>query len=365
MAFNLITALWSSSSPQSSLTMLNAVQLILLLPLIGAYLSPNVLDFIRGMKACLLNFDFMPANPIHIGNVDNLVDFDQQNPYLYLIGLESGSSVINIASVSGISLTMPLIHVISATLYCIIKKKFSEKKCTHLFIRKVFRGLTFGAYIRFLYQVYIFLVLASVSEIYMYSGSSVNRRRSIGVAYFVAVFCVAFICTSVWQFFKSLNDNNLNKMYYFIEFFSGIKGTRKARIYALMFLLRRTVLCCIVLLLHDVMSLTVLNSTFVLFQVCYLWFSVFFKPFSEIKDNILEMMNEVFYTLLWSSLIYFQTQDKWSQVFENIYIGLMMLNNWIFALISFCNFIYNYFSFHGQSNIQICQKVCEQQAEPR
>ena len=86
MVFNIITALWSSSSPQSSLTMLNSVQLILLLPLIGAYLSPNALDFIRGMKFCLLNFDFLSLNFLKSNGAESFIQFDQDNPYLYLIG---------------------------------------------------------------------------------------------------------------------------------------------------------------------------------------------------------------------------------------------------------------------------------------
>ena len=76
--------------------MLNSVQLILLLPLIGAYLSPNSLDFIRGMKIWLFNFDFISFKFLQSNNVDNILDFDQNNSYLNLIGLESGSSALNI-----------------------------------------------------------------------------------------------------------------------------------------------------------------------------------------------------------------------------------------------------------------------------
>ena len=238
---------------------------------------------------------------------------------------------------------MPIAHAIISSLYCIIKNKFSEGKWTHMLIRKTFRSLTFGAYIRFIYQIYIFLVLASVSEIYMFSNISGGRRLSLSIACFIVTFWVVFMLVSIWQFIKSLKDNNLEKMYYFVEFFSGIKGTRKARIYALMFLLRRTILCWIVLLFHEIMSLTTLNSVFVFFQFCYLIFSVFFKPFSELKDNALEVINEIFYTILWSTLIYYKSEDRWNKVFEYTYIGIMMVNNFIFALISFgILFYYNF-----------------------
>ena len=163
----------------------------------------------------------------------------------------------------------------------------------------------------------------------MFSNISQQRRRSLSIACIILAFWLCFIFVSIWQFLKSLKDNGLEKMYYFVEFFSGIKGTKKARVYALIFLLRRTVLCWIVLLFQRLMSLTVLNSVFVFFQLWYLLFSWILKPFNDVKDNILEIMNEVFYTFLWSSLIYFQTKDKWSTVFENAYIGVMLFNNLI------------------------------------
>lgn len=102
MVFNVITAVASSSSPQSSLTMLNSVQLILLLPLIGTYLSANTLDFIRGMKFCLFSFDLMPESLF--SSTKSYVNFEQNNTYLYLIGLESGSTLLNIISVIGVSI---------------------------------------------------------------------------------------------------------------------------------------------------------------------------------------------------------------------------------------------------------------------
>ena len=177
----------------------------------------------------------------------------------------------------------------------------------------------------------------------MFSNINGGRRFSLSIACFIVTFWVVFMLVSFWQFIKSLKDNNLEKMYYFIEFFSGIKGTRKARIYALMFLLRRTILCCIVLLFHEIMSPITLNSVIAFFQIWYLFYSVIIRQFSELKDNILEILNEVFYTILWSLLIFFKAEEKWSTTFENFYIGLMIWNNLLFALISFGMQILNHF----------------------
>ena len=124
---NIITSICSNSSPQSSMTMLNSVQLILLLPLIGSYLSPNVLDFIRGMKFCLLSLDFLSMANVDINNVNSYIDFEQSNSYLYLIGLKSGSSGVNIFWIAGISILLPIIHGVISIFYLFIKNKFSDK----------------------------------------------------------------------------------------------------------------------------------------------------------------------------------------------------------------------------------------------
>jgi hypothetical protein len=72
--------------------MMNAVQLLLLLPLIGAYLPKSVLDFIRSMNFSLFNFEFLSleGNPETKDEISN-ISFKQDDTVLYLIGLKSGS----------------------------------------------------------------------------------------------------------------------------------------------------------------------------------------------------------------------------------------------------------------------------------
>ena len=104
LVWNIVCSTWSNSSFQSSLAMINSIQLLLLLPLIGSYLPQNVIQFIWAMKFSLLNFDFM--SKLKVNYVRNLIDFDQNNSSLYLIGLESGSSGVNAYFIAGFSLQL-------------------------------------------------------------------------------------------------------------------------------------------------------------------------------------------------------------------------------------------------------------------
>ena len=338
MVWNVVTSILNKRSAQSSLSFINFVQLIIIIPLIGAYLSPNVLDFIKRMNIWLFSFKIISTSTLDAINPMKYLNFNQDNSYLQSISLNSGSSSINIFYIIGASLLFPFAHAIIFICNKCIQNKFSENKCTHVLIRKLYRTMTFGWYIKFILEIYVFLLLASISEVYMFSNSNDARRVSLSIACLIITFCAGFVCLAVWQYFKSLKDVDLESMIYFTEFFSGIKATGKARVFSMFFLLRRIVFCWIVLLLHHTMSLTLLNSTFVLVQLCYLSFCVIVRPFSEVKDNILEIINEVFYLMLWSSLIYYRSVEQWSLTFEYIFILFIALSNMIFASISFGNF---------------------------
>ena len=222
---------------------------------------------------------------------------------------------------------IPFTHAIISVCNKCIQNKFSENKCTHNLIRKLYRVMTFGLYIRLILEIYVFLLLASISEVYMFSSSSDSKQVSLSIACLIIAFCAGFVCLSVWQYFKSFKDVSLESMIYFTEFFSGIKANGKARTYSTIFLLRRTVFCWIVLLLHKSMFLTLLSSTFVLVQFCYLSFFIIVRPLAEVKDNIVETFNETIFIVLWSMLIFYQSADQWNKELENAFIGLVVLSN--------------------------------------
>lgn len=168
--------------------MINAVQLLLLLPLIGAYLPLSVVDFIRGMSVSLFDVEFLnlSENPETRDSVSG-ISFDQTDPYLYLIGLESGSSIINILAVAGLFILIPIMHIPVWILHAYLKKKEVENwlsRVTH----KFFHTLTFGVYIRFLFEVYIYLLLTSTSEIINFQDKNAIRRVSLSLAIAIFIF---------------------------------------------------------------------------------------------------------------------------------------------------------------------------------
>lgn len=118
MSLNFINALLSNGPSQSSFAMLNSLQLIMLLPLIGAYLPFRVIAFITGMDVSLLDLDFFDyKNSKETNSIIGQFKFEQEHPYLYLIGLEYGSSIVNLIAISGTFLLVPVFHIVILVIY--------------------------------------------------------------------------------------------------------------------------------------------------------------------------------------------------------------------------------------------------------
>ena len=115
---NLIVTVFSSSSSSSSNSfgMLNQIQLVILLPLIGAYIPQKIYDYLKSMNTSLFNMNFLPtSNSESTISLKSVFDFKQPNSYLYLLQLNSGSSIVNI-----LNLTTTVGFVIAAHILLLI-----------------------------------------------------------------------------------------------------------------------------------------------------------------------------------------------------------------------------------------------------
>ena len=96
---SIIVTLFSSSSSASSNSfgMMNQIQLVIIFPLIGPYLPEKIYDYLKSMSTNLFNLNFMPTSKTKSTvSFKSLFDYKQQNSYLYLLQLQSGSAFVNI-----------------------------------------------------------------------------------------------------------------------------------------------------------------------------------------------------------------------------------------------------------------------------
>lgn len=81
VAFAFISSL---SSPQGSWSMVNQFQIMMLMPLTGAFFPSDVILFLTGMDFSYINLGFIPIPEIPgIDEFCNLFDYEQKDKYLY------------------------------------------------------------------------------------------------------------------------------------------------------------------------------------------------------------------------------------------------------------------------------------------
>jgi hypothetical protein len=65
-----------------------------------------------------------------------------------------------------------------------------------------------------------------------------------------------------------------------------------------------------------------------LLQVLHVSLIILIRPFSQVKDNIIEVANELIFTILTAGLIYFNKKSAWSNTPISIYLYFdFLLNN--------------------------------------
>lgn len=129
----------------------------------------------------------------------------------------------------------------------------------------------------------------------------------------------------------------------FGEFNAGLKNTKKAHLYSIVFMLRRglfTVLLVTLSHLPNIYLVVGMSSI----QVLYTVFLIVVRPFDGHQENVIEILNELFFSLLVGMLFNFNTASKWSSsiIYSNAtttYVWIMMANNLAIVSIIIVGFI--------------------------
>ena len=77
-------------------SLVNHFQLLLLIPMLGAYMPSNVIIFLQGLKMAMFSFDtqFIKSYAL-VNDAINTLNFTQPNIYLLRIDFDSGSTIVN------------------------------------------------------------------------------------------------------------------------------------------------------------------------------------------------------------------------------------------------------------------------------
>ena len=137
--------------------------------------------------------------------------------------------------------------------------------------------------------------------------------------------------------------------------FDGLQRSKLRRVHALLFFVRRTAFCVLILLFAD-LAMLVKVWLYAAMQFAYLTTVWVLRPFEQKKDNVIEIINEVIYFSFWIFLTYFNTKVRFSLTIQYVFIFLIIANCWvnfIFVLLSSINLIKNTNSNSKTQNVII------------
>jgi hypothetical protein len=334
VAISLCTAMLSMSSPQSIFSMINQFQMFILLPMIGAYIPPRVIQIFLGMNFSMFSFSFIPLeNTPLIGDLFNFIDYDQNDDYFDTIGLTSGSAFLN-------SLTLMLVFGLFALYHLSLlpcyhsSKQLNEKNWFRIIVRIAFNMMTFSFYVIFVLETYLVMCLSTVSELNAFDHSTSFKTFSLWFAFVFTLVLLLALIIAIHQNIKAYPVHDLKRQWYFRELFGGLKNNTSSRLFKLLFMVFRVWFVLIVIVISN-LPVMVKSIIFSLVQLTSWVFTIISRPFENAKDSIIEINNQLIFLIAAGLLIHFDTKPEWSTTIINIYVYLIMIGPWICTLISF------------------------------
>jgi cysteine-rich repeat protein len=343
MAGSVVGSTITMSSPNGMWQTMNFIQLLLLLLLLDVHLPQKIIDFITSTSFFSLSFRIpFVENSFLFSSLLEFFDFGQQNPTLEMMGVENGSTLKNIFSQIFIIFVVVIFHLFAITLRNWDPDDSSGKftKAIRWLCKRLWRLLTFTIYIRTILQWSQFMIIASVSEIYTLETKTLPHLVSFWIAWVTLIFLSLFFFLGTYLWYQRLDNIEYITNSRFQEFFSGLKKTNSGISFNLIILLRRGVVISWLVWFSWFSPIIHIISTSLL-QFIHLCIVIAIRPFDNIKDNIVEWINESTFFIVLSGLTYFKDASKWSKASTNCYLYLMLFPGIFISLISFSNSFIN------------------------
>ena len=193
--------------------------------------------------------------------------------------------------------------------------------------------LTFRYYIRNLMEVSQFILVSSFFEIYLLNTTNLHRLFSFLVAIFM-IFCfillTGIIIYLIFTNYK-LEKDTLNKLG---EFFWDIQENKMSRFSVILLLFRRFVFVILLATLQAIPSRALIGMM-IFIQLFYYLYIAFVRPYKEIMNNMIDILNETYFTLFLIAFILFNFESEWTSLRISIYMWILTSNSIIVFIIIF------------------------------
>ena len=323
----IMSRIFNADTMSSLWSIVNECQLFFFLLLARSYIPKDVETIIVGLKFFIFPFDYFQLQKIPISNY---FEWDQSNSGLSLIGINSWSSISNLLSLLVFLFWICWLHILVLLQNKLLSKWKSTKDGFWIWsikwiTNKSMSILAYGFYIRCLLQINQYVLLSSVSEVFNFNTSKWSRIISLVFAINLLIFWLILF----WLTFclmpstEKMSEDEQNKL---DELIVNPSNQKKSRIYTSALLFRRMVFVVLLVWLVPT-SPTICLGILSGIQIIYLFFIIILRPFEDTKSNIIEITNELYFTVLFSSLIYYDSESKWNSTDTSIFVWIIASNS--------------------------------------
>ena len=222
-------SLTNSSSMASFWTMVNQVQLFFLLLLTRAFIPIDVQNVITGAKFALNIAPYIHFQSIEfINSAISEFDFSLSDQNLDLLNIESDSSIFNTSFIIIAGFIVVPLHLTTALLFKLTSTYEPEgrwkliKQIIIIFIKKLFNFLTFGLYVRYIFETNQFVLISWIYEANKLNIFDIKKIISLIFAICMLSLCfgLVLLTTSLSLSSYEVSKENHNKLG---EIYCGVK----------------------------------------------------------------------------------------------------------------------------------------------
>ncbi|CAI2363732.1 unnamed protein product [Moneuplotes crassus] len=333
---NLIGGSLSSSSTNSILSSVNQLQLLILFLLCDIFIPLRVVTYLRTLTSSMINININWSFFIVFRKISDWFDYPQDRADFDTIEISSGSSLINLNTIIGAFILYIIIHVIFWFIRKCVRK---SKKLLPKLVKKVYRSFTFGMYVILVFEGFISLCLCSFSELGRYKVNATGaERNSFYFSVFFTLICFAtiFLILLLWVLIKPIQLNA--RWFLQKELYDGIKLKRWARLQPIMFLVRRAILCLMIIFGRS-FHRTLFMSAYFLVNLAHCVLICCIRPFQNTSENITDIGNEIFMTTFCLFLVFHNSESDWNDTKVTIFYWMLVMNNVLDAMFSIGNLL--------------------------
>jgi cysteine-rich repeat protein len=330
MLSSLVASSIGCSSPNGLWQMVNIMQLFMFLILLKVYLPTPIEALITSSSYFAFTFPIIHFRSLYgIGHILELIDFKPTDSALSLLGAESGSTFINVLSQLLMLILIFILHLFALSLRNCDPKMADGRwsKWLKWTGKKNFDFFTFTVYIRLILQSSQFMLMSSIAEFYAFNLENDSYIVSLGLAGLVLLLIGVFFIIGVKFWITRVRKWAYHQESRFNEFFNGLKKTKFATSYSLLILLRRAYLILWIIWTRSMPLMLYLIGA-ALLQVLHASVIILIRPFNQVKDNIVEVANELVFTTLMAGLVYFNNEAAWNKMSISVYLYLSLFNSY-------------------------------------